>query len=288
MDRAKDKTEADILVSPNAFATILVHAQPGTASSHRVEAASRLARDLGATLIGLGAETFTLPPATDSYMGYAAGEWLAQSEAQIISDLAAAESAFRRDAAGADIEWRTAQDYPREALKGLAHAADLIVVSPRGALGDSWTADPADVVMGSGRPVLLVPEGRNHLRGKAVVFAWKDSREARRALTDSLPFLQRAEDVMVTVVHGPDETVEEQQLADVVANLKRHGVRARALVTSARPDDVPDELQKVAKLNQADLIVAGAYGHSRLREWAFGGVTRAFMHHPECFVLFSH
>ena len=101
---------------------------------------------------------------------------------------------------------------------------------------------------GAGRPVLLVPEGRNHLRGKAVVFAWKDSREARRALTDALPLLQRAEDVMVTVVHGPDETVEEQQLADVVANLKRHGVRARALVTSARPDDVPDELQKVAKL----------------------------------------
>jgi nucleotide-binding universal stress UspA family protein len=75
---------------------------------------------------------------------------------------------------------------------------------------------------------------------------------------------------------------------DVVANLKRHGVEARQLVTTITEGGVIEEIQRVANANDADLIVAGAYGHSRLREWAFGGVTDALMHQPECFVLMSH
>jgi nucleotide-binding universal stress UspA family protein len=289
MHHTLDKTAIEVVVRPNTYATILVHVEPHLASSHRVEVAARLARDLGATLIGLGAETFAPAPAMDPFMGYAAGEWIALGQTQITNDLAAAETAFRRDAAGADLEWRAVRDYPHEAVTSLAHAVDLVVVSPRSVLGESWAADPADVVMDAGRPVLMVPEGRHHLIGMAVVVAWKDSREARRALTDALPFLQRADDVIVHAVCKPDETVAaEQQTAEVVANLKRHGVCARALVTNAEPYGVAAELERVAAMNEADLIVAGAYGHSRLREWAFGGVTNAFMHHPNCFVLFSH
>ena len=75
---------------------------------------------------------------------------------------------------------------------------------------------------------------------------------------------------------------------DVVMSLKRRGVEARAVVTSMAPEGVTEEIERVAQLNNADLIVCGAYGHSRLREWAFGGVTNDLLHRPSCFVLMSH
>lgn len=288
--KTMERPAAEVVVRPSTYATILVHAEPDAASSHRVAAAARLARDLDARLIGLGAETFDPAPYAGAFMGYAGGEWVSLVQEQIAKNLADAEAAFRRDAAGADIEWRSAQDYPHRAIVDLAHAADLIVVGPRGQRGAQETADPADVVMGAGRPVLVVPEGRSHLVGMNVVVGWKNTRECRRALADSLPFLQRAEQVVVTAVASTAAAEAAAcELDDVVANLKRHGVDARPLVTSmGRNDTVEGELERIANLNGADLIVTGAYGHSRMREWAFGGVTDSFLHHPSCFVLLSH
>lgn len=289
MTQTKERPVTEVVVRPNTYATILVHAEPANYSTHRVEVAARLARELDATLLGLGAETYDPIPTPDPFTGYAAGEWIALVQEQIAKDLQAAEAGFRRDAAGAKVEWRSIQDYPHQALVRTAHAADLIVVSPRGGLGVTRAADPADVVMSSGRPVLMVPEGATHLHAMSVVVAWKDTRECRRALADALPFLQRADEVIVHAVCEKDQNdAAKLQTEDVVANLKRHGVDARALVTNAHPDAVVTELARVAALNGADLIVTGAYGHSRLREWAFGGVTDEFMHRPPCFVLMSH
>ena len=86
----------------------------------------------------------------------------------------------------------------------------------------------------------------------------------------------------------PPMTPPALALADVVANLKRHGVDARAQVTTIPPEGVTSEIEKVARLSGADLIVCGAYGHSRLREWVLGGVTDDLIHRPDCFVLMSH
>ncbi|MBX3485850.1 universal stress protein [Phenylobacterium sp.] len=290
MMKTMERNAAEVVVRPNTFATILVHAEPRlAAASHRVEAAARLARDLDARLIGVGAETFNPGPYSGAFLGYAGAEWVALVQEQIAKNIAAAETAFRRDAAGADIDWRTAQDYPHRALVNAAHAADLIVVSPRNERGDLQSANPADVVMSAGRPVLVVPEGRSHLVGLNVVVAWKNTRECRRALGDAMPFLQRADQVVVVAVVKPDMAdVAARETGEVVANLKRHGVDARPLVTSIGPDPVELEIERIAGLNGADLIVAGAYGHGRLREWAFGGVTDSFLHRPPCFVLLSH
>jgi len=289
MTQTKERTAAEIVVRPNTYATLLVHAESGLASSHRIEAAGRLARDLDARLIGLGAETLEPIPTPDPITGFGAAEWLALAQDQLDKNLEAAEAVFRRDAGGADIEWRTVQDYPSRAMTCLARAADLIIVGPRGAAGLTRTADPADVVMGAGRPVLMVPDGQHHLRARAVVIAWKDSRECRRAVADALPFLQRAEDIVIHAVCKADEADRMAfEVDDVVANLKRHGVEARALVTTSTPEGVAWEIERVAKSNNADLIVCGAYGHTRLREWAFGGVTDGLMHRPGCFVLMSH
>ena len=271
------------------IAAILVHAEAGSASTPRVECAAALARDLGVPLVGLGAEAFDPIPTPDPFTGYAAGEWVALVQEQIAKDLVIAEKNFRRDAAGADTDWRVVQDFPARALAHAARLADLIVCSPRGREGPTHAADPAEVVMTSGRPVLLVPAAGGRLKAKAIVVAWKETRECRRAIADALPFLRKADDVIVQAACRADE-VEDNTLetADVVAHLQRHGVRARALVTEVAPEAVAAELLRVADLNDADLIVAGAYGHSRMREWAFGGVTDELIHRPGCFVLLSH
>jgi len=289
MPNTMERAATEVIVRPSTYATFLVHAEPGQASTHRVEVAASLARELHAKVIGLGAETFDPALFSGPFTGLSAGEWVGLVRDQIERNLAAAETAFRRDAAGAEIGWRTLEDYPHRALAHTAHAADLIVASPRGGRGDLQSADPADVVMTAGRPVLIVPKHRPHLIGMSVVVAWKNSRECRRALSDALPFLQRADNVVVAAVVKPEDAeMAGYETDDVVANLKRHAVDARPLVVPVEHQATSQELEKIAAANGADLIVAGAYGHSRLREWVFGGVTDDFLHRPGCFVLLSH
>lgn len=289
MDRTMEQPAAEGVVRPRAYATLLVHAEPEQAATRRVEAAARLARDLDARLIGLGAETFDASLFSGPFTGMAAGEWVTLVQDQIKQNFAAAQTAFRRDAAGADTEWRTIQDHPHRALVSNAHAADLIVASPRCSRSTLQAADPADVVMGAGRPVLIVPEGGSQLVGACVVVAWKNTCECRRALADALPFLQRAETVVVVSLVKPDMAdVATFETNDVVANLKRHGINAQAMIAPLEHHAAEAEIERIANLHGADLIVAGAFGHSRLREWAFGGVTDSFLSQPGCFVLLSH
>ena len=104
-----------------------------------------------------------------------------------------------------------------------------------------------------------------------------------------MPLLRRAEAVVVAGVAARDQAAGvEFEIDDVLANLKRNGVKARAVVTTAPDETVANELDRIARGNEADLIVTGAYGQSRLREWAFGGVTDDFLHRPNAFVLMSH
>lgn len=287
MTMTQERPQASSLASAQTYATLLVHAESAVASGNRVEAAAALARDLGAHLIGLGAETFETIP--DPGGIYGSGDWLVLLQEQVNNDLQAAETRFRRDAAGADFEWRSAQDYPNRAMARTARAADLVVASPRSRAATTSSVDPVELVMDAGRPVLLVPDGVRRLRANAIVVAWKDTREARRAVADALPLLRRAEDVVVQAVCDPDDhDAAAFQATDVATALQRHGVPASAAVAHAKPDDVADVLRQAADRASADLIVAGAYGHSRAREWAFGGVTYELMHRPPCCVLFSH
>jgi nucleotide-binding universal stress UspA family protein len=181
MTKTMERVAADVVVHPDTYKTLLVHAEPGLASSHRVEAAMRLARDLDARLIGLGAEALEPMPASDPFFGYGAGEWVAAMQEQVGKDLAAAETAFRRDATGVDIEWRVVQDYPHLALTRLARAADLVVVGPRSQVSSTRSADPADVVMSAGRPVLVVPEGRHHLHALPAAGRGRDRAHGQQA-----------------------------------------------------------------------------------------------------------
>src|SRR5690606_9411838 len=118
------------------------------------------------------------------------------------------------------------------------------------------------------------PEACEFVSAKRVVIAWRDAREARRAVADAMPFLEAAEDVcIVTVGEDRDETGAHDLGHAFVAR----GIPCRVVVEKDQNASVSDTLLQIAQESRADLLVAGAYGHSRLREWIFGGVTRELL-----------
>lgn len=273
------------------YRTLLVHVQSEDAAAPRLACATALADELGAHLIGLGAET--IPPLvfTDPY-GVMQSEWVAAVNEQIARDLEAAEARFHTARGDRDAEWRVLRDYPTVAMARTARAADLIVAGGAPLDSDtSRTVDTAALVLTAGRPVLIAPPKPHpeRLLGRNVVVAWKETRESRRAVADALPLLQRAKTVTVLEVCRKDDAGDaEFTTGEVVQALARHGVKAKAKVVAAPDERVPEEINICAQAADADLIVAGAYGHSRTRELVFGGVTRSLLRHPERFVLMSH
>ena len=122
-----------------------------------------------------------------------------------------------------------------------------------------------------------------------MLVAWKDTRECRRPVSDTIPFLQQAMRVRLVEVCDPAETAQsELRLADVAAWLARHGVTADWKVLTGPEAGAADRLREVCAAWEADLLVAGAYGHDRVREWLFGGVTRELLGAWPSAVLLSH
>jgi nucleotide-binding universal stress UspA family protein len=133
--------------------------------------------------------------------------------------------------------------------------------------------DHQDLVMRAGRPVLIVPPPAAGTRFERVLVGWKETAEARRAIVDALPFLTRAAHVTIAEIAPKEELAEVRtRLADVVGWLGHHGIEARAIAVAAAGAHAQG-LAAIADEQKADLIVVGAYGHSRSREWVLGGVT---------------
>ena len=272
------------------YKTMLVHAEANTAAAPRLESAAAIARDFDAALIGLGAETFDWVGGGDP-SGMMSGELMTLMADQARVDLTAAGVLFEQHAASARHSWLMLAEPPAQAMARAARAADLLIAggAPLDGADSHRAADTADLVLLSGRPVLVAPPAGGRLRAKQIVVAWRDSREARRAVADALPFLQRAEEVVVMEVCDPDEFAAAQfRTSDVAQHLKQHGVTARGVAKIAVPERASTELNIEAQSIGADLIVSGAYGHNRLQEWVLGGVTRDFLRQPERFVLLSH
>jgi len=184
------------------------------------------------------------------------------------------------------IEWRTALETPGELLLREARAADLLVIGRRRS-GDD--ADPGVIVLRAGRPVLLVPDTIGALPLRRAVVAWKDTRECRRAVRDALPFLQQAKEVLIVEIgENESQSQAKKNLADVAAYLVRHQVIVAAEVWRRPRGPVAAELLHIVEEEKADLIVAGGYGHSRLGEWIFGGVTRELLTASPVCCMLSH
>lgn len=279
------------VAAKRGLTALMVHVRPDERSTHRVKMAARLARDFDALLIGIGAELFEPVATFDPYGIAPSGEWMAEAQRQVVRDLAAAEQAFRRDAAGARAEWCAIEDQPARVLAAMSRRADLIVAdgAVTGAGRRNSAAGPGDLIMTCGRPVLIVPAQAQPLEARKVVVAWKDTRESRRAVADAMPFLLGADEVVVVGVCAKDaEVLAREGVDDVVAHLSRSGAKARGKVVVEPAGTTSEAILAAARDSGADLIVAGAYGHSRFREWVLGGVTDDLLHDPTHYLLLSH
>ncbi|WP_038035705.1 universal stress protein [Thermopetrobacter sp. TC1] len=174
-----------------------------------------------------------------------------------------------------------------------ARRCDLVIASqPPEEETAAMEADFAErLVMESGRPVLFVPrEGTFETVGEIIVAGWNGSREAARAVHDALPFLTRAKDVRIAWIDPQKNPQEAGDLpgAELADALARHGapVAVDALVSGGL--DAGEVLLNHVADTGADLLVMGAWGHSRLREYVFGGATQHVMEHMTVPVLFSH
>lgn len=274
------------------YKTLVVQVEADDGEGSRVGLALALAVRFDATLVGVAARDLIplmMMPGTSPGIG----TLLAAEEREIREGLDVAERQFRALAAAtkARIAWRSMVADPAEMLAREARTADLIVVGRRpervGA-SSSRHADPGDVLMQAGRPILIVPPGVSSLQTDHIVIAWKDSLEARRAVTDAMPFLTRA--VSVLVVEVCDDESEQDRAAavvrDVAAYLVGHGIKATGEARLLREATVSAELLLAAEQLRAELVVAGGYAHSRLQEWVFGGLTRTLLgHFPKCCLL---
>jgi len=176
-----------------------------------------------------------------------------------------------------------------------ARTVDLLVAAqadPR--WPGSQRLDIADrLVLGSGRPVLIIPnEGPQQDFAERVLIAWNGGREAARAAFDALPLLQRAREVKMVWVNPQARDELAQNLpasaADICAALARHGVKCKATQAIDPHTNVGHTLLMHAKENCADLLVMGCYGHSRLREFVLGGASQHVLRHMTIPVFMSH
>jgi nucleotide-binding universal stress UspA family protein len=214
------------------------------------------------------------------YAGGGAAQKLLDDEiAGIEKRLSELEAEFRAavEKRAASLEWRSARALPVPQMVQHARAADILVIGARAeTLVDPCAApDPSDLVMQAGRPLIVVPPTAEWLDLRSVLVAWKDVREARRAVFDALPILAAAKEVTITEIPEQEGRRADavSHVADVAAWLHGHGIAANTSVPD-KTGGVIEQLEKIAANVGAGAVIAGAYGHSRFREWVLSGVTR--------------
>lgn len=270
-----------------SYSTLMVHLDGGGSNAARLDVTAALATQYGAKVIGIAA-CEPIQFAGDPYMN---GE-IAVIERDIVTDeLARASVEFHAHPALKPhvLEWHSIPTLETIAhlVAERARCADLVITGVEPAAGNLSThADTADLILRAGRPVLVVPDATVTSLFKTIVVAWADTRECRRAIVDALPMLRRAERVIIVEVSN-DPAAARAPVEDVVAWLGRHGISGDRVISRAKGSR-SDTLAAIADQEQADLMVAGAYGHSRIREWTFGGMTRDLLLHERRCTLLAH
>jgi nucleotide-binding universal stress UspA family protein len=203
------------------------------------------------------------------------------------------EAAFRSEIGRLklDGEWLFREADLTEGITALARLHDLVVLGQPDSKAMGPGLRPEEVVLAAGRPVLVIPYvGEFATLGHNILVAWSGTRESARALHDAMFLLERAETVTVLEVDRPDTEGGASDLAaaDVVAALKRRGIAAKAETTVSDGTPIADIILSLAADLTADLVVMGAWGHSRLREFVLGGVSRGILQEMTVPVLMSH
>ncbi len=278
-----------------AYKTILVHVEHALRPAECIRVAAQLASADNAHLVGVA--TTGLSPL--ALVGTGLDPAMVSLSAQLDvlrADARTSLDAFEAQARALNVgsfESRLAQDEPGAALVSHGRYADLVVAGQTRAEGMpvlSVRRDfPEYVLLNGARPLLLVPaRGSVDVVGGRVLVAWNGSPEATRALTFALPLLRRAQAVIVLVINpdldGMDEG--EEPGSDAGLYLARHGVQTEVLVKVGEENEL--ELLDAISECKADLLVMGAYGHSRLREYLLGGATRTMLRSMTVPVFMAH
>lgn len=281
---------------------ILVCMDASSASRCRLDAASFLACRFSAHLTGL----FVNPPPVPAVLaladaGFVADNGIVTTSASDHHCSAAGTvtnvKTFFRDRLERDqvaFDWRTSDGPVARDVSRCARFVDLAIIgqpSHDGALGTDELSVVGDILLESGRPILVVPQfGTFPTIGDHVLVAWDGSREATRAIHDALPFLVTAKTVTVFSVNPPPAAPGERRnwTADLVRHLARHSVKAESATAVGSGAPVGELILSRAADVEADLIVMGAYGHSRVRELLLGGATRTLLETMTVPVLMAH
>jgi nucleotide-binding universal stress UspA family protein len=259
------------------YATAMVSLAVDQPNEALLEVSGQLAALFSAKVIGVAAAMFS--PPMYFLEGAASQQLLDEGEAAIQGRMTELESRFRAAMHGRvkALEWRSAMELPARYVAREARAADLVIVGGDGnAILDPFAiASPSDLVLQLGRPLLVVPSSAKWLDLRSALVAWKDCPEARRAVADALPLLARVKEVTVAAVAEQEGTqaAVRRQAEDVAGWLARHGIASRVQVPEHCGNAVK-QLDRIAADTGAGVVVAGAYGRSRFREWVLGGVTQ--------------
>ncbi|MBF9197361.1 universal stress protein [Microvirga terrestris] len=273
---------------------IMVHLDGSPEDEIRLEHGQALATAGQAHLIGLF--TNQLPDLTIAMPmdgGAAAIQVLTELQDQALKDGDATAKRLTERLAGLQVPSELRRfDETFGALTGKvvdhARCADLFIATRcyGEAKSPLWPDLVEAVLFGSGRALLLVPPGRRRQGPiQTVLVAWNGSREAARALREGLDFVEQAARVVVLVVDPPADT---KPYAEVKAHLAHHNVVAEVVTADSRDRDVSDVVLEEARRISADLVIMGAYGHTRLREQVFGGATRDMLTASESPILVAH
>jgi nucleotide-binding universal stress UspA family protein len=272
-----------------SYATLMVYVNADRVSKQLVGVAASLANKFSAKLIGVSALAI-MPPVVAE--GVVVVDNASEFDIALMkAKLADAENQFRTTAGtGLPIEWRATLELPTDTLIREARCADLILLGRSRYSEDMYrVANAGAAILGAGRPVLVVPAAVKSIQAEHVVIGWKDTREARRAVLDALPFLHEAKRVTVIEICESDQMEAARlRLDDVVHYLARHRIKAEGRTESQLRGSGADQIIEFAQNEDADLLVMGAYGRSRLNEWIFGGMTRDLMTSSPICCLLSH
>jgi nucleotide-binding universal stress UspA family protein len=262
------------------------------AGDQRNEARIHTSLDLAASQGAHVTAIYMIPPfnlpayAEASFPSEVFDQYYADEKAASKPVIAAFEAALKAqgDVTG---EIRISRTLPLDVLQDSASFADLIVLGQPHEDGYEPATDSliGDIALSAGLPVLAVPRvGDYDSIGKNVLVAWSRSRESTRALREAMPLLEGAERVLVLRANAPDDGRDN----DIGAFLARHDVKVDIKDVTVKDISVADAILNTVSDESCDLIVMGAYGHSRVREYAFGGVTRDILRHMTVPTLFAH
>jgi len=270
--------------------TILLHLTNDDRLSARIDVALNIANDHDAHITALYVVTPATPPT--SFMGYIPPEFVERTRSIEADNASATSVKLKEEAAKRNISVSVIKEegYAAEVINKHALTADLVIIGQVDPDDDStaqyqYLAD--EMVVDCPCPILAIPyAGKFEKFGSHILVGWNNTREASRALKGAMPFMKKAKKVTLLSVNPTADQSLQNEAA--IKHLERHGITAEIKVGHWRNVDVGNALlDSLVDLN-ADMLVMGAYGHSRIREMILGGATKEILGHMTAPVLFSH